>query len=345
MEIIKQKFERYQEKEVYKVILKNDCGVEISCLSMGATWYEFLVPDKNGNKKNLIMNFSKCADYYANGLCCCQSIGRVAGRIKNGQFKLNNQQVQVSPNENGNTLHGGNHGFRFLNWQISTKKEQDKVSVIFYNKIKETTDGFPGDLDVEISYTLDNKNQVTILYTAKNGSKPTLFNPTCHAYFNLSDQPNLASHKIKINSAQYLELDSELIPTGKKLPVENTPYDFRKFQNLASAINKNNGFDDAFIIDEAENDLKPVAILREQVSGREITISSESNCLVMYTMSQDQPGVKFIRDKGNIAQPSESVALEAQVLPDAINNTGFGDIVLPANTQKSHKIIFAFQQN
>ncbi|RMC46632.1 aldose epimerase family protein [Lactobacillus sp. ESL0230] len=344
MEIITQKFEKYQAQEIKKVTLKNDCGVAISCLSMGATWYEFLVPDKDGNKHNLIMNFAHCADYYSNGLCCCQSIGRVAGRIKKGHFKLNQQEVQLLPNENGNTLHGGNHGFRFLNWKITTQKEHNSVSAIFSNKISEKIDGFPGDLDVEIKYTLNNQNQVMILYTAKCGSESTLFNPTCHAYFNLSDQPNLASHKLKINSTQYLELDTELIPTGNMLAVENTPYDFRDFQNLESAISKNNGFDDAFVIDEASTNLRPVAVLSEQTSGRAITISSDSNCLVVYTMSQNQPGVKFIRDGGKFAQPSEAVALEAQTLPDAINNDDFGNIVLPANTTKSHEIVFTFTQ-
>ena len=345
MEDIEETFENYQGNEIKKVTLKNDHGITISCLSLGAVWYEFLVPDKNKQQKNLLMNFDHCADYYSNGLCCCQSIGRVAGRIKKGQFTLDGANVQVPTNENGNTLHGGNNGFRFLNWQVQTAKTANSASAIFTHQINEDHDGFPGDMLVTITYTLDNEDKVTISYKAENGAQTTLFNPTCHAYFNLSDQPNLSTHEIKINSEKHLQLDSELIPTGKMLANANTPYDFHDFNNLAAALEANKGFDDAFVINGKENQMKPVATLREKESGRQITISSESNCLVMYTMTQEQPGVKFKRDNGSIAQPSEAVALEAQILPDAINHRDFGDIVLPANTTKEHQIVFAFEQH
>lgn len=344
MKVIKEFFEKYQDHDVTKVTLENDNGVAISCLSMGATWYEFLVPQENGQQKNLIMNFAHCADYYANGLCCCQGIGRVAGRIKKGQFTLNNKQVQVPTNENGNTLHGGNGGFRFLNWSVATEQSDDNVSVIFQKTIDEKTDGFPGDFEATITYTLNNQNQVTISEKAINGGKATLFNPTIHVYFNLSDASNLDSHEIKINSQKYLQLDSQLIPTGKMLMTANSPYDFHEFKNLATAIRENAGFDDAFVIDGPENEMKEVAILREKESGRQVKITSESNCLVMYTMSQEQPGVKFVRDQGIVAQPSEAVALEAQVLPDAINHSNFGNIILPANETKTHQITFSYLQ-
>lgn len=344
MKIIEEPFETYQGEDVTKVTLTNDCDVSISCLTLGATWYEFLVPDKHKSKKNIIMNFTHCADYYSNGLCCSQSIGRVAGRIKDGRFELNDQKVQLSTNENGNTLHGGNNGFRFLNWKVTTSKTEDAVSAVFTNEIKADVDSFPGNLAATIVYTLDNQNRVTISYQAENGPEATLFNPTCHVYFNLSDQSNLNSHELKINSSKYLQLDSELIPTGKMISVENTPYDFRDFENLGDAIQKNAGFDDAFVINGETNEEKSVAVLREKNSGRQVTITSESNCLVVYTMSQEQPGVRFVRDHGELAKPSEAVALEAQILPDAINHSNFGNIVLPANAKEMHKITFSFKQ-
>lgn len=345
MKISKTIFDNYQGSEVTKVTIKNDHGIAISCLSMGATWYEFLVPKENGQQQNLIMNFAHCADYYANGLCCCQAIGRVAGRIKKGQFVLNNECVQVPTNENGNTLHGGNHGFRFQNWAVATAQTENSASIIFTKNIKEKVDGFPGDFMASITYTLDNQNRVTVSEKADNGPHTTLFNPTIHVYFNLSDTSNLDSHEIKINSQNRLQLNSELIPTGKMLTTANTPYDFHEFKNIATAIRENAGFDDAFVIDGPKNEMKEVAILREKESGRQIKITSESNCLVMYTMSQEQPGVKFVRDQGILAQPSEAVALEAQILPDAINHSNFGNIILPANETKTHQIIFSFLQN
>lgn len=345
MEVTVKPFENYQGQTITQVRLKNNQGVEISCLSQGATWYEFLVPNKAGGHQNLLMNFDHCAAYYTNGLCCCQSIGRVAGRIKQGQFNLNNKLIQLPTNENGNTLHGGDQGFRFLNWDFSTEQSSQTASVMFTKKIEAQVDGFPGDCLVHITYTLDNQNKVTLTFTAENGPEATLFNPTCHVYFNFSDRPDLSTHELKINSTQHLQLDSELIPTGQMCANAKTPYDFSDFQNLQTAIQANQGFDDAFVIAGSSQTPRLVASLRETTHGRQVNLLSESNGLIMYTMSQQQPGISFKRDHGALAQPSEAVALEAQMLPDAINHPNFGDIVLPANATRKHQIIFVLQQN
>lgn len=344
MDIFRSVVENYEGHVVTKIRLVNDNGTEISCFTMGATWNEFLVPSEDGDKQNILLNFATVRQYYVNSLCCCQSIGRVAGRIKDGQFELNGTKYQVPTNENGNTLHGGDHGYRFLNWGYTTSRANNSVSVIFQKHIKESRDGFPGNYLATVIYTLDNNDRVMISYSALNGEHDTLFNPTCHAYFNLSDKRDLSTHSLMVNSNEYLQTDDETIPTGQVLQVEDTPYDFREFRNLKQAADENNGFDDAFVVNGPGMATQPVAILRDDDSGRQVTINSEGTGLVMYTMPEIDDGIKLARDNGLDALPGEGVALEAQQLPDAINNENFGDIVLKKNEKKTYHISFEYKQ-
>lgn len=342
MDIYRTEVEKYKTHLVTKVTLVNDNGVSISCLTMGATWQEFSVPQADGSKKNLLLSFDKPADYYANGLCTCQSIGRVAGRIKDGRFKLDGKEIQLPQNEKGNCLHGGAHGFNHTNWKYTTSRNDSSVSVIFQQKIRQAIDGFPGDILATVIYTLDNSNRVTIAYSALGGEVDTLFNPTCHVYFNLSNRQDLSTHSLQINSDGYLETDDELIPTGRVKDVEASPYDFRKMKNLQVAIAENHGFDDVFVVNGPGKATMPIAVLRDDESGDQVTIDSDRNGLVMYTMHEIEPGIYFSRDNGKEAIGGEGIALEAQTLPDAINQANFGDIVLPRQGKKTYRIQFAY---
>ena len=343
MDLYRTELENYKSHLVTKITLVNDNDVEISCLTLGATWQEFLVPQADGSKKNLLLSFDSAADYYANSLCTCQSIGRVAGRIKNGQFKLNNKEFQVPQNENGNCLHGGPHGFNHYNWKYTTSRNENSISVIFQQKVRAKKDGFPSNILATAIFTLDNMNNVTITYSALGGEVDTLFNPTCHAYFNLSNHQDLSTHSLQINSDNVLETDSELIPTGRVRDVEGTPYDFRTMKNLQVAIAENHGFDDAFVVNAPGKKDELIAVLRDNESGDQVEISSERNGLVMYTMHEIDDGIYFSRDLGKEAIPGEGVALEAQMLPDAINQENFGDIVLPKQGKKTYHIQFGYK--
>lgn len=342
MEINRIETEHYQGHLVTKINLVNDNGVEISCLTMGATWNEFLVPTATGSKKNLLLSFDSVEGYYSNGLCTAQIIGRVAGRIKDGKFKIGDRQYQVPQNENGNTLHGGPTGFNSYNWNYTTSRNEDSVSVIFQHPIKEKEDGFPGDMLATVIYTLDNQNRVTITFSAMAEGNDTLFNPTNHVYFNLSDRSDLATHSLYLKANEVLEVDDELIPTGRVKEVTDTPFDFRKMTNLQVAIAQNHGFDDTFVVDGQGLKAAPIAILKDDESGDQVTIHSDRNGLVMYTMHEIQPGVYYSRDHGAEGKAGEGVALEAQTLPDAINHENFGNIVLPRGSKQSYRISYTY---
>lgn len=345
MDILQKTFGRYNNEKVTEIKLINDNGVAISCLTMGAIWHQFLVPNEDGTFQNLLLSFDGIDDYYANDQNICKSIGRVAGRIKNGSYMLNGENYSLPQNDHGNTLHGGEHGFSTWNWNYSTSTGKNSVSVIFQKKINEKMDGFPGNILATIIYTLNNNNKVTIAYSAMNGKIDTLFNPTCHVYFNLSDRRDLTTHELQINSSNILDTNEKLIPTGKIIDVTDTPYDFRKFKNVALTVGELHGLDTAYVVNEPGQATKPIAILKDTKSNRQITVNSDRNGLVVYTPENiASEKISFSRDHGLPAQKNEGIALEAQMLPDAIHHDNFGDIVLPRYSKRTYRCSFTYNQ-
>lgn len=325
-------------KNIDQIKLMNDNGLVLSLLSLGATWQEFLVPSGEG-QKNLIIGFDKPSDYLKNGLCAGQSIGRVAGRIDGGSFSIGLEDYQVPQNEKGNCLHGGPQGFHKQIWDYEITSSSREVSVTFRYTAKEEVDGFPGDLDISITYTLKQDNQIYISFIGENASKPTLFNPTNHVYFNLTHDQDLNAHDLYLNSRIYLETRDDLVPTGQMIAVDDTHYDFRWAKNLGQAIADNNGFDTAFLTESSLDNVNGSLNL----GGNEgVNFYSDRNAWVIYTMGGIPGGIYPSRDNGLEAKEFEAIALEAQFLPDAINHEGFGDIVLQPGDKRTYTIRFDY---
>ena len=329
--------------DVSKISMENNNGVVISTLTTGATLQEFLVPTETGALKNIVLGFSDYEDYYKNNLCACQSIGRVAGRIGKASYTHNMVLYSLPKNEGENCLHGGPKGMQVQNWNYVTNLTEEYVETKFVRRLYSSVDGFPGDMSVSITYRLNNSNRLSIFFEAFDVTESTVFNPTNHVYFNLSDKQDLSTHELKIYSDYHLELDSELIPTGQKINVDGTNYDFRKTTDLLPRIEANNGFDDAFVVGgETCDHVKEVAILLDKESGDGIEIFSNRNGLVIYTMDIIEDNIYFARDQGTIAKGREAIAMEAQTLPDAVNHTDFGDIILEEGHSVSYEIGFQY---
>lgn len=342
MDIQTTHFDTYQHQPIDQIKLTNDNGISTTFLTLGATWQQFLVPTPTGSK-NLLLNFPHSADYLNNPFYVCMAIGRIDGRLKNGQFPLANQSVTVPKNEGQNTLHGGPHGFHQFIWEYTTETRADSVSVYFNRLIQSSDDGFPGDLTATIGYTLDNHNQVTISFTG-NSSQTTVFNPTSHAYFNLSDTHQILNHSLTLNSQHYLAVDTEKIPTGQLNAVKNTPFDFTDGPCLQAAIDAlqttpEKGLDDIFKVHPDQNNV--IAVLTDQASQRQITIKSNRNGLVVFTGNSFTADLPFENGAG---RPYQGIALEPQTLPDTPNHPDFGDITLPANQPKTYQIQYCYQQ-
>ncbi|MFH0423732.1 aldose epimerase family protein [Streptococcus sp. A11] len=332
--------EMIDDKEVTQVRLQNKNGLVVSFLTLGATWQEFLVPQPDGSYKNLLLGFDVPSDYYRNDLFAGQTIGRVAGRIAKGELILGGNSYQLPINNHQNCLHGGPEGFHQLHWDYQVIEDEDRVTVVFSHSITEAHDGFPADMDVTVAVCLTNENQVIFEFSGANATKSTVFNPTTHPYFNLSRYQNLQTHELMVAADYVLETDDELIPSGQFLPVDNTPFDFRKLTNLSRAIEQSVGFDDAFVVNQAEN--QPIVVLRDRESGDQLNVYSERQGVVIYTMNSLTEGVSFARDDGKAGIIHEGIAIEPQNLPDAVHHEHFDSIILAPNVEQTYHIIYEY---
>ena len=337
MEVTKTNFGSYKGTPVEKYTITNSNNVSISALTLGGVLYEFLVPTKDGGKKNLVINFESPEKYLDNPFYFCMAIGRTAGRTTKGTYTLNGKTVHLDTNEGETTLHGGPNGFSSFVWEGAI----DGDKIVLSKHIASSHDSFPGDLDAKIEYSLSDDNELTIKYTAES-TEDTLFNPTQHIYFNLGDTDNVKQHSLQINADKHLDLNKDdKTPTGKQLDVNSTVFDFNSAQELGSAIEKKesqtgSAFDDIFVINDHQAD-QPIAVLNDSASGRKVSIKSARNGLVVFT-PDDLSSMSF-KEYGT-GKPYMGVALEAQNLPDAVNHEGFGDIVLPAGKEKSYEISY-----
>jgi Galactose mutarotase and related enzymes len=246
-------------------------------LSYAATWQNFEVL-KDNSYHSVLEHFDNLQDYIDTPYQVGKTVGRVAGRITGARFSIAKKEYQLRPNEGSNLLHSGKHGIQDYNFDAECFEDENKIS--FTQKISETKDGFPGDLDLKITYRLDDDDQVSITYTATS-DKNTLFNPTCHAYFNVSNNDTIFDQKLQINSDKMLQVDDEKLPTGKILTADKA-YDFKNPKTISTALKelkKNNGkleFDDTYI---TESDL--VATISSKNAA--IDFYSDRNGLVIFT--------------------------------------------------------------
>ena len=333
MKITTDIFGQHEGQNIDRYTIKNAAGNYIQVLTLGAIWQGFVV-----NGKPLIVHFDS-VDRYAGpaNYCLCKSVGRVAGRLTNAQATINGQDYHFDQNENGNTLHGGFNGFTELIWNATQETREHDASVTFSRHIDSADDNFPGDIDVTITFTFNDDNEVAITFGAKT-TAATLFNPTNHAYFNLTDgQADLTSQELKINADRRLELNEEKLPTGKFLAVKGTGYDFTDATVVTKAltdIEAQTGkieIDDAFEVTPSDD--QPIAVLSDTNSNRHVAIYSDRNGLVVYTANPQDD-----------SKPYNALATEAQMLPDAINHDGFGDIVLEPGQPKEYTIRYKYYE-
>lgn len=331
MTIKRLEFGEYENQTVYLYTIENKNHTRISMLSYAATWQNFEVLQDN-SYHSVLEHFDNLQDYIDTPYQVGKTVGRVAGRITGARFSIAKKEYQLRPNEGSNLLHSGKHGIQDYNFDAECFEDENKIS--FTQKISETKDGFPGDLDLKITYRLDDDDQVSITYTATS-DKNTLFNPTCHAYFNVSNNDTIFDQKLQINSDKMLQIDDEKLPTGKILTADEA-YDFKNPKTISTALKelkKNNGkleFDDTYI---TESDL--VATISSKNAA--IDFYSDRNGLVIFTANPiDQVLAQ--------ARQYSSIAMELQTLPDAINHEGFGKTILPADKKISYTNRYHYRQ-
>lgn len=339
MNIAKTAFGFLDRTPIDQYTLTNDNGVSISVLTFAGLWREYNVPSSEGTT-NIILNAPDMKNYTNNPFYLGRTVGRIAGRLKDGNFDLNGKNVQVEQNEGNNMLHGGNHGFSDVVWDAETKENTDSLQLILKQTFTEAEDKFPGTMPVTITYTLKQDNSVTINFSATT-DEDTLFNPTSHVYWNLGgdDAEDILAHTLQMNSKRHLDVDGEKIPTGKFIDNAGTPFDFTQPVVLGDAIDKmqdtdEKGFDDIMEVQGDATDNR-VVTLSDPASGRSLKIFSDRNAVIMFTANSMESGMLFNHGDGH---PYEGIALEAQNLSDTPHHPEFGDVTLHANETKSYEI-------
>ncbi|EKZ4976175.1 galactose mutarotase [Listeria monocytogenes] len=346
IEVIQEQFGEFEGKTVWQWTMVNDHGMRMSVLNYGAIVTSLETKDKFGNLANISLGFTNLDDYLAHSPYFGATLGPVAGRISNGQFKLDGKQFQLTQNEGANHRHGGKLNFSKKIWNVTVAKELDQIVMTFDYCWADGENGYPGNINARMTYTLNNKNEWLIDYEAKS-DKPTIYNPSNHIYFNLSGETGstVLQHQLRINSDRFLPIDGESIPIGEKRSVENTIFDLRAGRELAEITQSQDqqiklvgaGLDHAFIL-KHENG-RPDAVLFDPQSGRRLEMETESDSVLVYTANSLDSTFEI---DGRAVPKYAGITMETQGLVDAINQDGFGDIVLRPEKPFTSRTAFRF---
>jgi aldose 1-epimerase len=312
------------------------------CLSnLGAAWTSLMAPARKGGKSDVLLGFSGFDGYLANGPYIGVTVGRFANRVSGAGFSLDGKRYRLEPNDGVNTLHSGRMGFDKRVWKSEAYEDSGGVYVRFELESPDGDGGFPGNLKAVVSYGLTKSNEITAHYEAKSDA-PTPVNLTNHAYFNLAGQGSgsLLSHELRLHSSSYLELDDNLIPTGRLLPVRDGPFDFRKRKPFMR--DRAEGYDHCFTIDGDSGKLRPCAEVLEHGSGRIMKVLTTQPGVQFYTgnMLPGSPG-----KEGSSYTKHTGFCLETQHFPDSPNQHDFPSCIFGPDRDYNEKSVFSFEVN
>jgi aldose 1-epimerase len=332
--------------EVQLFTLQNSHGVKATITNYGGTLTSLLVPDKNGKLGDVVLGFDSLAGYTSDEFLKENPyfgalIGRYGNRIAKGKFALDDQQYSLPINNAPNSLHGGTLGFNRRVWTATPGTSPEGPTLTLSYLSKDGEEGYPGNLKVQVVYTLTNADALRLDYTATT-DKPTVLNLTNHSYFNLNhgQAPDVLGHELTLHAERFTLVDNTLIPTGQLQAVAGTPMDFRQPHTIGERIKQvpgaaPGGYDHNWVLADGQRAAPALAAtVYEPTSGRTMQV---------YT---DQPGVQFysgnflkgnLKGKGGVTYgPHAGFCLETQHFPDSPNEPKFPSTVLrPGQTFRS----------
>lgn len=311
-------------------------------------------PDQRGRVRNVVLGFSDLGGYLSGnnpGPYFGALIGRYGNRIAGGRFTLDGVEHQLPLNDGTNTLHGGTDSFDKRLWVATPVTEQGRVGVRLVLDSPDGDQGFPGNLHVEVTYTLDRFGQLTLDYCATTDAA-TVVNLTNHTYWNLAGEGtgSVLDHELTIHADRYTPVDSTLIPTGELAPVAGTPLDFRQPTRIAARIRQPfqqllfaKGYDHNWVLDRgSEAGLEEVAILHDPRSGRTLRISTTEPGLQFY--SGNFLDGTLVGSGGGTYRQGDGLALETQHFPDSPNEPDFPSTVLRPGQEYRTTTVFALSR-
>lgn len=332
-------------RSVAAVTLSNGRGVSATVIAWGATLQSVVMPDRNGKRADVALGYDNIRAYIEQPQYFGTTVGRFANRLAAGRFTLDGKAYQTPVNNGKNALHGGTAGFDKVLWDVVSVKEGAAASVTLRYVSPDGDQGYPGTMTINAVYSLDERNNLTVEYTATT-DKATIVNITNHAYWNLSGEGSAngaMGHLLTIPADTYLPTDAGAIPTGEFRPVAGTVFDFRKARVVGDRVRDardeqirfGRGYDHNWVVGrKVITGQQLMARVQDPVSGRSFELWS------------NQPGVQFY--SGNfldgtshgkskkVYRMGDTIVLEPQIFPDAPNQKGFPDARLePGQTYRN----------
>jgi len=348
MSIFKENFGKTKDgKNVDIFTLTNANNAKVKIMTYGATIVSVVVPDKNGHLDDVVHGYDTLESYEKGDKFFGAAIGRCGNRIAFGKFTINGKEYSVAQNDGKNHLHGGLKGFDKVVWTAKIV-DNEKNALAFSYLSKDGEEGYPGNLNVTITYTFTDDNALKINYKAVS-DKDTVVNLTNHSYFNLTgNQASTAlDHKLMINSDEFTEADEFSIPTGKFVKVSGTPMDFRKLKTVGAEINEDyyelkfgGGYDHNWMLNTKGNINEIAAKLVDESTGRVMEVHTTNPAVQFY--SANFLDGSDIGKGGAAYQKRTAICLETQYVPNAINDSHFESPLLKAGEEYNHTTIYKF---
>ena len=334
-------------ENVYKYLLKNDkCEVEL--ITYGGIITSIKVPDLNGNLIDVALGFNDFDSYLEGHPYFGAIVGRYANRIDNGSFSIDDNDYSIPINNNGTSLHGGIKGFDKVNWNVVSYDSINHNFIKLNYLSKHMEEGYPGNLNTYVKYTLTDDNELVVEYQAET-DKPTVLNLTQHTYFNLSGESSgdILDHNLLINADSFLPVNEKIIPTGEIKSVENTPFDFRKIKKIGKDINiedrqlkLGNGYDHCWVLNDYNKKSRKIGEVNSNKTKINMEIFSDLPGVQLYTGNfldgslNSKKDLKYINRSG--------FCLETQFYPNSPNNQNFPSTKLEPGKKFYSKTSFKF---
>ncbi|MBI1343112.1 MAG: galactose-1-epimerase [Terrimonas sp.] len=342
--ITTQPFGSYENQPVTAYTITNTRGMQVTIINYGGAITQLITPDQEGHMGDVVTGFTSLEGYLQKGVPYFGAlIGRYGNRIAQARFALDGKIYTLAGNDHGNSLHGGNKGFDKVYWNIQALPGDSSLRLTYRSPDGE--EGYPGNLDVEVVYTLTSSNGLKIDYTAKT-DKATPINLTNHAYFNLSafKDSTILGHSLMIQADDYTPVNDQLIPTGKIEPVQGGPMDF----NTAKPIGKDiaavpGGYDHNWVLRRSGTGLEKIAALFDPNSGRKMEVWTTEPGLQFYSGNFLDGSLTLTKDGTRYVQHA-ALCLETQHFPNSPNQPEFPSAILRPGETYRQTTIYQFIQ-
>ncbi|MFM6954871.1 MAG: aldose epimerase family protein [Sphingobacteriaceae bacterium] len=330
---------QHQGRDVFVFTLRNSQGMTIDLTNYGGIIQAIKVPNKEGNLVDVVLGFDNVSDYWSeeylqNYPYFGALIGRYANRIAQGQFSIDEKKYQLSTNAGKHQLHGGLEGFDKKVWEVLASSKQE---VLLQYESKDGEEGFPGNVRIQLRFSLSDANELTLLMTAQS-DQATPLNLTHHGYFNLEGSGHIGSHQLQIAATHILVQDADLVPTGVLKAVEGSAHDFTQPKAIAADWDTTIGYDQTFVLNA----------LHTTEAAAKVYAPQSGICMELFT---NQPAIQFytakhlaeIKGKNEVQYgPFTAFCLEDQVQPDAVNHPHFPNTILRPGETYRHETRYVF---